>query len=186
MKTRFAFPMVAMLMAAPTFAQTTKTTTFDNPKYSGTRTTTVDPATKGYSKDAVITRKSDGATATRDVTGQRTDTGATVSGGTTGFDGKTTSFTYDRTRTATGSTATGSYTGRDGQTYAYNGNVTRSGDGTGYTASQSITNASGASLYNRNVTQTRSDAGISRTVTTSHAPGFHAGALGARFGGRRR
>lgn len=177
-----AISALAIAAAAPAFAQTTHTTTVDRPNYLGTRIVTVDPTTGTYDKDATLTRKSDGATATRTVDGQRTDSGVSISGGSTGFNGKTTSFAYDRTRTATGSTATGTYTGRQGNSYNYNASLVRNGDGSGYQRSQSVTGADGSSLYNRNVVASRTATGTSRTVTTDRAAGFHA----RGFGGFRR
>lgn len=184
MKILFAIPALVALTTAPAFAQQTRSKTVDGPNYSGTQTITVDPTTKTYAKDGTLTRKSDGAVATRQVDAQRTDAGITASGSSTGFNGKTSSFNYDRVRSDNGSSATGTFTGRNGGAYAYNGNVARNGDGTGYTASQGVTGPGGTSLYNRNVTATRDASGINRSVTTSRAPGLRPGAARARIGRR--
>lgn len=162
----FAFPMLTLLVASPAFAQTA-TTTHDGPYYNGTRTTTVDPATGTYDRDATVTRKRDGATATRSVDGQRTANGVTVSGGTTGFNGRSSSFDYARNRTATGATATGSYTGFGGRTYGYSGQVTRNGDGNGYARSQSVTGPNGGTVWSRNATVSRGAGGVSRSIMRS-------------------
>jgi len=165
MRILFATPMIGLLMAAPVFAQTA-TTTHDGTYYDSTRTTTVDPATGTYSRQGTVTRNSDGATATRSVNGQRTDTGVSVSGGSTGFGGQTTSFNYDRNRTANGATASGSYTGVRGNSYAYGGSVSRNGDGTGYSSAQSVTGPNGGA-WNRNASVSRSASGTTRSISRS-------------------
>lgn len=167
----FAISALAVLVAGPALAQTA-TTTHTGPRYDASRTTTIDPAAGTYDRTAIATRNSDGATATRQVHGQRTSDGLTISGGTTGFAGRQSSFGYDRTRTANGATATGSYTGFGGNNYGYAGSVARNGDGSGYSAQQTVTGPSGATLYNRNVSASRTSSGISRTVTTTRAGRF--------------
>ena len=77
------------------------------------------------SKDAELTRKSDGATATREYDRQRTDTGMIASGSTTRFNGDTRSFDYERTRTDHGYNAEGSLTRFNGQTYDYSAKLRR-------------------------------------------------------------
>jgi hypothetical protein len=164
MKYLFAMPMMAALMASPAFAQTTATTTRDGPRYDATRTTTVDPTTGTYSRSGSVTNNATGQTATRQVNGQRTADGVSVSGGSTRMNGQTTSFGYNRSRTATGATATGSYTGRYGNTYNYSGNVTRNGNGTGYSTARSITGPYGGSVY-RNSAVSRTGSGVTRTIS---------------------
>lgn len=172
MKTVLIVLTVASLGATAAFAEPrTRTTTFEGPNATGTRTTVRDPAAGTLSRDTSVTRASDGATATRTYDRARTESGVTASGSATGFGGKTRSFDYERTRTDTGFTATGTATGRNGRTYDYSGARTRDGAG-GYTANQSVTSG-GASLYNRNVVQTRSNGQVNRSVTSTRATGFH-------------
>ena len=137
-------PLLALMLVAPAAAQTapaagTTTKTIDNAKVSGTITTTRDPAAGQFSREAALTRKSDGAT---------------------------TSSSYTRTRTETGFTETGSFTGPQGNTLNLNGNVTRA-DGT-LTANRALTNAAGETVASRNLTATRAAGGqVTRNITTT-------------------
>jgi len=118
--------IVAVLMAPAAAADpVTKTITVDTPRYEGTKTITRDKEAGSLSRDAELTRKSDGAVATREYDRQRTDSGVTASGSTTRFDGDTRSFDYDRTRTAHGYNATGTVTGFNGKTYDYSAKLRR-------------------------------------------------------------
>jgi len=116
---------VALLAPSALADPVTKTVTIDTPKYEGTKTYTRDKEEGSFSKDAALTRKSDGATATREYDRQRTETGMTASGSTTRFDGDTRSFDYERTRTAHGYNAEGTLTRFNGQTYDYDAKVRR-------------------------------------------------------------
>lgn len=178
-------PMLAVALASPATAQTTKTTVVDTPQYNGSRTVTIDREAGTVARDASVTRKSDGALATSEYDRARTETGVTASGSQTGFGGKTRSFDYTRDRTDTGSVATGTVTRGNGETLTYNGTRTR-GDGS-FAAEQSVTGSDGASLYNRQVTASRADGQVSRSATTTRAQGFRPGQAPRtpRLGGRR-
>lgn len=151
-------------------APVTRTTTVDRPNYEGSRTIVRDKAAGTVARDTEVTRKSDGATATREYDRARTETGVTASGSSTGFDGKTRSFDYTRTRTDTGYTATGRATGRDGQTYTGTGSRTRTE--TGYVGNRNIVNGAGATVYNRDVAVNRSGGQVTRSVDVTRAQGF--------------
>jgi hypothetical protein len=81
----------------------TRTVTFDGPRAEGTRTVTRDREAGTLVRDTQVTRRSDGATASRHYERQRTETGFTASGTATGFNGGTRSFEVTRTRGAEGS-----------------------------------------------------------------------------------
>ena len=125
--TKFLLAGIAAILMAPAAAAdpVTKTITVDTPRYEGTKTITRDHEAGSLSRDAELTRKSDGAVATRDYDRQRTDTGVTASGSTTRFNGDTRSFDYDRTRTAHGYDATGTVTGFNGNSYDYSAKLRR-------------------------------------------------------------
>ena len=175
-------PALAAILAGPALAEpVTKTVTIDRPKVEGTRTTVIDKEAGTLVRDTDLTRKSDGATAERDYQRTRTDTGFTDSGSSTNFDGKTRSFERTRTRTDTGSSTSGSYTTRAGETFDVSAN--RSRTDTGFTANQTIKDHSGATVYNRDVTATRADGHVTRSVDVTRAAGFHPPRLPG--GGRR-
>lgn len=161
-----------------TAAPVTRTKTVSTPSYEGSRTAVRDKATGTASSNVSVTRKSDGATATRQYDRARTDTGVVASGSTTGFNGKTRSFEYERTRTDSGYTATGTATGRNGQTYTGSGSRTRTE--TGYVGNRNIVNGDGATVYNRDVAVDRSGGQVSRSVNVTRAQGVR----GARAGRR--
>jgi len=125
--TKFLLAGIAAVLIAPAAAAdpVTKTITVDTPRYEGTKTITRDQEAGSLSREAELTRKSDGAVATRDYDRQRTDTGVTASGSTTRFNGDTRSFDYDRTRTAHGYNATGTLTGFNGNSYDYSAKLRR-------------------------------------------------------------
>ena len=90
MKKLIAFTLSAAFLAGIAQAEpATRTSTFDGPKASGTKTTVRNKDAGTFSSDKIVTRKSDGATATSERDRQRTDTGFTSSGSRTGFNGKT-------------------------------------------------------------------------------------------------
>ena len=105
----------ASLIAAPALAQQSKSVTIDTPRYEGTRTTKRDRA------EGSLTRKIDGATASRDFARQRTEDGATRDRSGTDFQGRTTTSHYERERTALGWQASGERVQRDGDVIAYRG-----------------------------------------------------------------
>jgi hypothetical protein len=172
MKFIITISAMAMLAAGSAHAQTSRTATVDGPNYSGTRTTTIDPTTGTASRDGSLTRKSDGAVATRELDRTRTENGVSIQGNSSNFAGETRNLDYNRTRTDTGSTATGSLTRRNGETLTYDASRTR-GNGS-LTAQQNLTGANGQSLYARTATSTRTATGVSRSVNATRAPGCRA------------
>jgi opacity protein-like surface antigen len=146
--------VVAALVAPAALADpVTKTITVDTPKSEGTKTYTRDKEEGSFSKDAELTRKSDGAVATREYDRQRTDSGIVSSGSTTRFNGDTRSFDYQRTRTAHGYDATGSLTRFNGQTYDYSAKLRRGEYRVG--KSQVLRNSSGQVVAARRTVRPR-------------------------------
>jgi hypothetical protein len=89
---------VALCAPAVALAEpVTRTVTIDTPRYEGTRTTTRDREAGTMVRDTEVTRRSDGATASRHVERQRTENGFTVSGNATAFNGATRSFQVTQT-----------------------------------------------------------------------------------------
>ena len=126
MKKLIAITLSATLLAGAAFAEpVTRTSTFDGPKASGTKTSVRDKEAGTFSSDKIVTRKSDGATATTERDRQRTDTGFTSSGSRTGFNGKTATYDYERTKTDKGWASSGTGTGPNGGEYSYTGSKTR-------------------------------------------------------------
>ena len=144
---------VALFAPAALADPVTKTVTIDTPKYEGTKTYTRDTDEGTFSKDAELTRKSDGATATREYDRQRSETGVTASGSTTRFNGSTRSFAYERTRTAHGHNAEGTLTRFNGQTYDYDAKVRRGEYRVG--RSQVLRNSSGQMVAARRTVRPR-------------------------------
>lgn len=175
---------LSALATAAVAEEKTRTVTFDGPRYEGTRTTTRDREAGSLSRDTSVTRKADGAVATREFDRQRTEGGVTASGSGTNFAGETRSFDYARTRTDTGATSSGHFTGHDGQTYTLSGNRTRTEGG--FTANQNIVNGSGATVYNRDVSVSRANGQMSRSVDVTRAQGFHPPRVLRQRIGRRR
>ena len=130
---RFLVPVgVAIAIAASSVAiaePVTRTITVDTPRYDGTRTTTRDREAGTLERDTLLTRTSDGSVATRSYDRQRTDTGASLSGSTTRFNGDTSSFDAERTRTDRGYRTEGRVTGFNGETYAYRAGARRTPNG---------------------------------------------------------
>jgi hypothetical protein len=186
MKANFLLMSAAALSASTAFAEpVTKTVTVDRPNYEGSRVIVRDKAAGTLTRDTDVTRKSDGATASRDYSRTRTDTGVVASGSETGFAGKTRSFDYERTRTDTGYTATGTATGKGGRTYSYDADKVRTD--TGYTSGKTVTGPQGRTLYNRDVAVDRSGGNVTRSVDVTRAKGFHRPQVRGRgFGGGRR
>jgi hypothetical protein len=173
MQTKFILTALASMLAGPAFAApTTKTVTVDTPKYEGSRTISRDKEAGIFSRDAEVTRKSDGVTATSEYDRVRTEDGFTASGSQTGFNGKTRSFELDRTRTENGSSTEGTYTGRGGETYALTGSRERS-DGN-FSANQNVVkNSTGETVYNRDVSASRANGQVTRSVDVTRKQGFH-------------
>ena len=171
MKKILLVPALAAIFAVPAMAEPmTKTVTIDRPNIDGTRTITRDKEAGTLSVDTQVTRASDGATASRELDRTRTADGFTVSGSSTNFDGQTRSFERTRTRTDSGSTSSGSYTTRDGETYTTSGSRTRTD--TGFTANQNIKDSAGTTVFNRDVSVTRADGQVTRSVDVTRAEGF--------------
>lgn len=177
--------IAAMSASAAHADPVTKTVTVDKPNYEGTRVIVRDKAAGTLTRDTDVTRKSDGATASRDYSRTRTDTGVVASGSETGFGGKTRSFDYSRTKTDTGYTASGTATGKGGRTYTYSADKVR--NGSGYTSDRTVTGPAGKTLYSRDVTVDRSGGNVTRSVDVTRAKGFHPRqSIGRGFGGGRR
>jgi len=149
-----------------------KTVTIDKPNFEGSRTVIRDKDAGTLLREAELTRKSDGAVATRSYDRAHTDDGFTASGSSTNLRGQTRSFNIDRSRYQTGATTTGTYTGRGGETYGLSGNRTRSD--TGFTANQSVTNSAGERVYNRDRSVSRAGGEITRSTNVTRAEGFKA------------
>lgn len=178
MKSLYLFASLAVFAAIPAHAQSSRTTTIDRPNYEGSRTVSRDGA-GGVTRDTDVTRKSDGATASRDYQRNLNATGATATASRTGFDGRTASAQASRTRTGTGSVTTGSVTGPGGNSYGYTGSRTRTGYG--HTASQSVTNGSGATLWSRDAAVARGYHGSVKAVSVNnYAAGYSRGRIGFR------
>jgi hypothetical protein len=156
----------------------TKTLTIDKPNFEGSRTVIRDKEAGTLSRDAELTRKSDGATATRSYDRARTDDGFTASGNSTNFRGQTRSFNLDRSRNQTGATTTGTFTGRGGENYDLSGN--RSRTETGFIANQSVTNSAGERVYNRDRSVSRADGQVMRSTSVTRAEGFKRPRAGRR------
>jgi hypothetical protein len=180
MKSVFAVSAFIAALATPALADpVTKTVTIDKPNFEGTRIIVRDKEAGTLSRDSEVTRKSDGAIATRSYDRARTEDGVTASGSGTNFRGQTRSFNLDRSRTETGSVTTGAFTGRGGNTFDIAGSRNRTD--TGFTANQSVTNAAGERVYNRDKSVSRSGGQVSRSVNVTRAQGFK----GPRAGRRR-
>jgi len=125
--TKLIFAGAAALLAttAANADPVTRTYTIDTPNYEGEKTVTRDREAGTVSKDSELTRKSDGAVATREYDRARTEQGFTASGSRTQFDGDTRSWDYERTRTANGWNAEGSLTRFNGNSYEYDAKLRR-------------------------------------------------------------
>jgi hypothetical protein len=176
----------ALAATTATAEPVTKTVTVDRPNYDATRVVVRDKAAGTLTRDTDVIRERDGATASRDYSRTRTDSGVSVSGSATGFGGKSRSYDYNRTRTDTGSTTSGTATGRNGQRYTLSGSRTKTE--TGHVANQNIVNGNGRTVYNRDATVSRSGGNVTRSVDVTRAKGFHPRQAGGRGlgGGRRR
>lgn len=118
--------LAAILTTSAALAEpVTRTYTVDTPNYEGSKTVTRDREAGTVSKDSELTRKSDGASATRSYDRARTADGFVASGSTTRFNGDTRSFDYQRTRTQNGWNADGNITGFNGKSYDYSAKLRR-------------------------------------------------------------
>ncbi len=140
----FLIAGASALLTTGAIAQT-RTNSFDGPNYQGSRTIVRDRDAGTLSRDAEVTRKSDGAVATRN---------------------------YDRQRTETGYSASGSRTRFNGQTQTFSGTGERTADG--YTRNQTVRNGAGEAVFDRNVAVSRANGQINRQVNVNRAEGFRA------------
>ncbi len=83
---------LALAIATPAAASWTKTVTKDRPNYSSTSTVTKYPKRHKTVRDTTVTRKSDGATASRHAVRKKTRNGTVVRGSRTNFKGQTVRF----------------------------------------------------------------------------------------------
>ncbi len=164
MKAIYFLTAALLLTPATALAQETKVRTGSGPNGSATQTTTIDKEAGTVDRNTVVTRASDGATATRDVNRIKTDTGSTVTVDATNFQGETRSAERVRTRTENGSTMTGTGTTFDGRSYGVSGERARTDNG--YTASQRVTGSDGSTVASRDVVATRENGRVNRQVTT--------------------
>ncbi|QLC24468.1 hypothetical protein HFP57_05155 [Parasphingopyxis algicola] len=147
--TFFTTVAVAMLLPGPALAEpATRTITVDTPNYSGERVITRDRETGTYSRDTNITRKEDGAVATRHWESQRTDTGRTMSGSQTRFNGDTRTYEGERMRHGNHSRTHGTTTGPNGETLDYRAQSRWNGNG--YDRRQRLRNEDGQVVAGRN------------------------------------
>jgi hypothetical protein len=102
LKILIATTALATLATAVEAAPRTRTQSFDGPRYAGARTVGRDWAAGSFARDASLTRKSDGAVASRSVDRQRTESGWSLDGTATGFRGNTRTWSRDVTRPAGG------------------------------------------------------------------------------------
>jgi hypothetical protein len=172
MRTRTLAALLALAATTPALAApVTRTVSVDKPKYEGTRTIVRDKEVGTLTRDADVTRKSDGATAERHYARTRTDTGFTASGDSSNFAGQTRSFDVTHSRTDTGGTTNGTYTDRGGETYTLAGQRTKTE--TGHIGNRHITNGAGETLYNRDASVSRANGQVTRSVDVTRAQGFH-------------
>jgi hypothetical protein len=89
---------LALCVPAAALAEpVTRTVGIDTPRYEGSRTITRDREAGTIVRDTRVTRRSDGATASRHFEGRRTENGFTGSGTATAFNGATRSFQVTQT-----------------------------------------------------------------------------------------
>ncbi|QLC23953.1 hypothetical protein HFP57_02165 [Parasphingopyxis algicola] len=136
------------LAVAPMAMAQTRTITVDTPNYSGERIITRDSDTGFYSRDTAITRKDDGAVATRYWESNRTDTGRTMSGSQTRFNGDTRTYEGERMRRGNHTRTHGTTTGPNGETLDYRGQSRWNGHG--YDRRQRLRNEDGQVVAGRN------------------------------------
>lgn len=94
---------IGALLCAPAVAlaePVTRTVTIDTPRYEGSRTTTRDRDAGTLVRDTNLTRREDGAVASRHFERRRSEEGVSGSGTATGFNGGTRSFEFSRPRGA--------------------------------------------------------------------------------------
>jgi hypothetical protein len=176
----FLFAGVAAALCVPAIVHAdphTRTVTVDAPRYEGSRTTTRDRETGTVDRDAELTRRSDGATATREYDRQRTDSGVVASGSTTRFNGDTRSFDYQRERTGRFYRAEGNVTGFNGETYDYDAAGRRTPNG--FVRHQGVRNDEGELVAGRRVAVRQGpNGGVVRRATSVRAPAVHRGRRG--------
>lgn len=90
------------LPAAALAEPRTRTMTIDTPRYEGSRTVTRDREAGTVSRDSEVTRRSDGATRSRDYSRERTANGYRAEGSVTRFNGETFDYSAAGRRTPNG------------------------------------------------------------------------------------
>ena len=130
---------------------------------------TRDPEAGLRTLDATLTRKEDGAVATRYRETQRTDTGALISGNSTRFNGDTRSFEGERVRTENGYRTTGSGTGYNGNSFTYDARGRRTPNG--FDRQQRVRNSDGDVVAGRNVRVRQNGNTRTRRVVAGNANG---------------
>jgi hypothetical protein len=170
MKYLIALPLGALAFVGVAQAEPkTRTTTFDGPNATSTKTTVRDRHAGTFTSDRDITRKSDGATASVNRERQRTENGVSGSGSVTDFKGRSGSYEYDRTRTDNGFTTTGSATDRRGRSYQYDASGQRTENGR--EASRTV-NRDGTQVYNRTDSVSRSGGQVTRNTNVTRDRSF--------------
>lgn len=172
MKTTIMLSAAVLLMAGTANAQESFERSYEGPKASATQTVTIDEEAGTLDRDTVVTRKSDGATATKSVNRTKTETGSTRTAEVTNFNGETRTSDLTRTRTENGSTVTGTATGFKGQNYTVEGQRARTENG--YTASQRVNDSAGNNVFARDVSATRENGRVNRQVSSSRPQGAKA------------
>lgn len=152
-KLNWAGAAAVMMTSAALAEPVTRTYTFDTPNYEGVKTVTRDKEAGTVSKDAELTRLSDGAVAGREYDRSRTEDGFVASGSRTQFDGDSRNWDYQRTRTGNGWNAEGSATGFNGKSYDYNAKLRRGEYRVG--RSQVLRNESGQAVAARKTVRPR-------------------------------
>lgn len=95
--------------------------------------------TPGHTTSTEKATRANGKTATRTIDSQRTDTGRTTHGETTGFNGKTATYDSTRTKTENGFTREVEATGPNGRTATKDITVTKEGNTTTRTVTRDVT-----------------------------------------------
>lgn len=168
--TRLLICGAAALLSVPALAEpVSRTVTIETPRFEGSRTVTRDREAGLLSREAELTRLSDGAVASRDYQRQRTESGIVASGSKTRFNGDTRSFEYERNRTPNGYVASGSATGFNGKSYSYDARF-RKGEN-GWARGQIVRNSDGKPVAGRKTIVRRADNGTVHRRSVTRRPG---------------
>lgn len=148
---------LAAALVAPALAEpVTRTATIDTPRYEGSRIVIRDREAGSVERDATLTRRSDGAVASRSHDRQRTETGVAASGSITRFDGATRSYEVERTRSGRFHRSEGSVIGFDGASYDYRAAGRRTPGG-GFVRHQRLRDGDGELVAGRRVAVRRGE-----------------------------